>query len=1002
MQITSGSLVVRKNGSKEPGQVQIVKPSKMAVVVFPSGTVSIHIDDLEVREVESHDSSLRLGKVDTEILRERASYLSHAHRYDPRSSISSARIDPMPHQIFATYRATKKVAPTMLLADEVGLGKTIEAALILKELRARKLVERVLILAPASLTIQWQGELSGKFNENFEVFDGNAVKHFGRGNKNAWQERDLVIASLPFASGKRQSEDIIAAGWDFIIVDEAHKVRRQKIGNSYKETAAYTLVNELKDLSSSRGLLLLTATPMQLNEYELYSLIELIEPGLYPTFNSYLEVSQTLPQMNDMMREYLKWPHMNKTHRQKFLTKHSRFLLTLGMVPPSIEVDDIEDELDILAQKHPLSEVMIRNRKKELDIGSERIARRFPVKQSPQELEIYEEVETYLRYGHNLAEKEKKNAIGFLMAQYYRMLTSSSSSLRISMQIRAENLKSQLGKERQTSRAAQKSIEELEDPLEATDLEAIVTQSLGTQEEIKKEILWLEDLANKLGLIRDTKAQVLLDILEEINDNEPGAKVLIFTQFTRTQSFLLDVLEKQHGYDVAIFNGKLKVDEKEREITRFKNKAQILISTEAGGEGRNLQFSHYLINYDLPWNPMKVEQRIGRLDRIGQKHPVVIYNLAYEDTIEDRVLELLTDRIGIFEKSVGSLDPILGDVESNIREAVFKDVKAAKHQFSQLSQDLESQVLNARASEAKREDLMMDRMSLRRDYVNRILEKDPLADHNVLKDLVLNSLPEIGGEIHVHPDGGYQAVLSRELKIELQIAAGRVHGFFDPNFSSENGEMEFFAFGNRFIDGIMDKMLRIPYSGVGGRVANDVKSGDHLEVVYQFRFGGVRPSAKIVRFIVQEAGSVVLEEDKKIDLSGTSIEIDVPHWANSRFAEIESIVEKMQVDFRNESLAEFDGIQREEKLRASRVFDQLRIRNQESLDTEMIWWNANKDSEDPKVQKVLPARKGRITKLEKRISSVELELESAISIIEMKVPEIEFERMWISMVRGAQ
>jgi hypothetical protein len=242
--------------------------------------------------------------------------------------------------------------------------------------------------------------------------------------------------------------------------------------------------------------------------------------------------------------------------------------------------------------------------------------------------------------------------------------------------------------------------------------------------------------------------------------------------------------------------------------------------------------------------------------------------------------------------------------------------------------------------------------------------------------------------------------LSRELKIDLQIAAGRVHGFFDPNFSSENSEIEFFAFGNRFIDGIMDKMLRIPNSGVGGRIAADIESGDHLEIVYQFRFGGVRPSAKIVRFVTRNSGPMMIEEDKKIDLSGSPIAIEIPNWVNSRFSEVESIVEQMQVDFRNQSLAEFDGIQSEEKLRASRVFDQLRIRNQESLDTELIWWNANKDSVDPKIQKVLPARKGRISKLEKRISSVELELESALAMIEMKVPEIEFERMWISMIRG--
>jgi superfamily II DNA or RNA helicase len=947
--------------------------------------------------VESH---LSLGDPNVEVIRQRAKYLSHAHQYDELSSVSSSRIDPMPHQIFATYRATKKIVPTMILADEVGLGKTIEAALILKELRARKLVERVLVLTPASLTLQWQGELAGKFNEQFEVFDGSSVKHFGRGNKNAWLERDLVIASLNFATGKKQAENIVAAGWDLVIVDEAHKVRRQMIGRSFKETVAYTLVNDLKDSSTLKGLLLLTATPMQLHEYELYSLIELIEPGLYPTFNSYLQVASKLPQMNNMMREYLKWKQMSSDQRQNFLNEFGDFLAELGMVVPDLQMEDVDAELDILAKKHPLSEVMIRNRKKELEIQSERIARKFLVRQSPEEEEVYSDVETYLRFEYDLAQKDKNNAIGFLLANYYRMLTSSSASLRTSMLARKDKLEKQLGTSAATPTLRAPNIGEIVDPIEATDLDGVSFQTPGGQAQIQREINTLKDIASKLGKIKDSKAQALIDILKAINTEEPGAKVLIFTQFIVTQNYLRDVLQRQHGYDVAIFNGRLRADEKEHQIARFRSNSQILISTEAGGEGRNLQFSHYLINYDLPWNPMKVEQRIGRLDRIGQTHPVVIYNLAYEGTVESRVLEILTMRIGIFERSVGSLDPILGDVESNIREAVLLDARTASAQLEKLGSDLEKQILDARAADARRDDLMMDRMSLRRDYVNKILETGPMADHLLLKEILVESLPDIGGEIHSHPEGGYQVVLGRDLSRELGIHEGRILGTFDPSEAASATDLEFLAFGNQYLDALIAHMAAIPNTGMGAREVSDVGPGEYLEVVYQFRFGGLQPLANLIRVVAPPEGEIRYDINQKIDVSGKPYQASESLWVEARFADIEKAAEQMQIEFREQCLNDFARIQNQEKLRVSRVYEQMRIKNQESLDDNLDWWQRNAKSEDPKIQKILPARKGRIEKLKNKNAAIANELETTMARIDSKMPEIEFEILWTSLVRG--
>ncbi|MHB1593333.1 MAG: DEAD/DEAH box helicase [Streptosporangiaceae bacterium] len=172
--------------------------------------------------------------------------------------------------------------PRMILADEVGLGKTIEAGLIIKELRARELVNRVLIVVPASLTLQWQSELKLKFNEDFEVIDGAAAQYLGRSGANPWMARPNVICSLPFASSPKRAEQIVEAEWDLVIFDEAHRVRRTGTGGGKsRSTLAYRLADELKEMVN--GLLLLTATPMQVHPFELYSLIELVEPGLFPT-----------------------------------------------------------------------------------------------------------------------------------------------------------------------------------------------------------------------------------------------------------------------------------------------------------------------------------------------------------------------------------------------------------------------------------------------------------------------------------------------------------------------------------------------------------------------------------------------------------------------------------------------------------------------------------------------------------------------------------------------
>src|SRR5258708_5137526 len=362
----------------------------------------------------------------------------------------------------------------MILADEVGLGKTIEAGLIIKELRARELVSRVLIIVPASLQLHWQSELRSKFNEEFEVLDGAAVQYLGRGGANPWMARQNIICSLPFATTPRRAEQIIEAEWDLVIFDEAHRVRRSLQGASKtRATLAYRLADELKELVN--GLLLLSATPMQVHPFELYSLIELVEPGLFPTFRVYDSRRGFLPRLNALMKALVGWNALSDADQAAAAEASAELLDDLGIPVTragSLLADDQEREhlMDVLISKHPLAAALVRNRKAEVGGFTPREARTVPVTLEEDELTLYQEVTDYLREGYNRARADKNLALGFVMVTYQKILASSSHAVRQSFRRRIARLREQL-KAVASSKAkplSENYLEELRDAEEAT------------------------------------------------------------------------------------------------------------------------------------------------------------------------------------------------------------------------------------------------------------------------------------------------------------------------------------------------------------------------------------------------------------------------------------------------------------------------------------------------------------------------------------------------------
>ncbi|MGE7953919.1 DEAD/DEAH box helicase [Lysinibacillus xylanilyticus] len=448
-------------------------------------------------------------------------------------------LKPLTHQLEAAETVIERMNGKAILADEVGLGKTIEAGLILKEYLIRGLVKRVLILAPASLINQWIEELNIKFH-----IPAIAYK------KNVPIERyDVLIMSMDTAKKSPHKERIYEQDYDMIIIDEAHKLKNHK-------TQIYEFVQSLK----KKFCLLLTATPIQNDVFELFYLISLLKPGHlgnYDTFQSAFSASKHDLEHNDYLKELV-------------------------------------------------NQVMVRNRRE--DTGIEWTNRRVqivPIQFTKEEAEVYDLLGTL------------QNTGSFSLITLRKEMCSSkeATALTLSKMLEEDNAQSQ-------------------------EVEAI--------------------LAKLMALEVNSKANKTLEIIEQAQD-----KVIIFTEYRATQIYLQWYLHSK-GITSVLFNGKFNKNKRDYMKHLFKEKAQVLIATEAGGEGINLQFCHHVINYDLPWNPMKLEQRIGRVHRLGQEHDVHIYNLAIANTIEENILALLHTKIDVFEKVVGDLDAIL----SNFKESV--------------------------------------------------------------------------------------------------------------------------------------------------------------------------------------------------------------------------------------------------------------------------------------------------------------------------------------------
>lgn len=480
-----------------------------------------------------------------------------------------SQLTPLPHQLEVAKQVVENMNGKAILADEVGLGKTIEAGLVLKEYMIRGLVKKALILVPASLVSQWEMELNTKF----------FIPAVAQRKSYVWEQCDVVVSSIDTAKRNPHRDIIFQQSYDMVIIDEAHKLKNSKTKN-------YEFVQSLK----KKFCLLLTATPIQNRVSEIFNLVSLLKPG-----------------------------HLGS--ESAFYGKYKK------------DARSIDDDKHL---RELVNKVMIRNRREDTGIEwTKRHVETIPIEFTNEEQELYDSI-------HLL----KDNSNGTVSSPFSVMtLQREACSSREAVYYTLKNM-----------------------------LKRQETPSALFEQKVASIIKKVEAVTS------NSKAEKTLELIKKIND-----KVIVFTEYRATQLYLQWFLQ-QHGISSVPFRGGFKRGKKDWMRELFEKKAQVLIATEAGGEGINLQFCNHIINFDLPWNPMRLEQRIGRIHRLGQEKDVMIYNFAIKDTVEDHILKLLYEKINLFEKVIGDLDDILTKLDFGKVEDHLVDI------FSQSSSEGEMKI----------------------------------------------------------------------------------------------------------------------------------------------------------------------------------------------------------------------------------------------------------------------------------------------------------------------
>ena len=639
-------VIVRPNGpnSVEAGLVGLETQSFRTVTL-----TSADMDNLKITDphptYDGDGNLLRLGL--------QAYSMGIAHEFDPYFGLSISRVDPLPHQLEAVYEYFMKLPSVrFLLADDAGAGKTIMAGLLIRELKLRGLAERVLVVCPANLTFQWQREMFEKFDQQFHVLRGSNIRdQFGM---NQWLDNNQIITSLDLA----KREDILAglrqATWDLVIIDEAH---RMSASDESHKSQRYRLGELLRD--SADNILLMTATPHRGDPRNFTLFLQLLDQDAYADVKSIEEA-------------------MAKRRAPFYLRRTKEAMVYF----PERQEDGEWATMPVFTKRIP--------RTADFNIEGD-------------ELELYKDVTDFVKRQSRRAaaqgDDRRAHAIGFLMSMYQRRLASSTRSMKKSLENRARRLEERLAQAQELASHAPPVLPDLEDIEEMDEhererleeiLDAITLAESADQ--VRDEISELQALAVQAGKVEESGVEAKLRRLHGILQEEgffddPDQRLLIFTEFRDTLDYLMEKLQAW-GFRAGNIHGRMNPGSRDDPGTRlfveqqFKDgDIQVLVATEAAGEGINLQCCHILFNFDIPWNPNRLEQRMGRIHRYGQRSDCLIFNFVATNTIEGRVLDRLLSKLQEIRDALDddAVFNVVGEVlPANQVERVLRDYYAGK------------------------------------------------------------------------------------------------------------------------------------------------------------------------------------------------------------------------------------------------------------------------------------------------------------------------------------
>ena len=685
----------------------------------------LQLTEAQLAQVEIIDAHAltRVERAEDLFLTVEAHRLRLAHQFDPQLAVSVSQVDPLPHQIEAVYHyVLQSPRIRFLIADDPGAGKTIMAGLILKELQLRRLVQRVLIVAPGHLKYQWQREMKERFSETFTIMDRGILNNTW--GANAWEEHNNCITSTDFIKQDEIRESLRSVRWDLVIVDEAHKMSaylyETKKQRRVEKTKRYRAGEVLSQ--QTEHLLFLTATPHKGDEENFRLFLDLLRPG---------------------------------------------FFASKELLQASIEAGD--------------NPIFIRRLKEDMrhfdgrPIFPPRHVHSVRFRLTEAERELYNGVTRYVQDYFDQAKEHR--SISFALMILQRRLTSSTHAVYRSLQRRKARLEELLAlpekiqqEQEDYLRARNLTSEEIDDlpEDERVDIEARLEHLTIAQniEQVRQEIDELEPLIAQAEAVRAQAVESKLAALrDDILDNLGARKLLIFTEFKDTLEYLAGTGEAEHplgklrewGYDVVTIDGSLNMDARIEAEHAFRDRAQIMVATEAAGEGINLQFCSLMVNYDIPWNPNRLEQRMGRIHRYGQNYEVHIWNLIARDTREGQILDRLFEKLDQMRKALGSdrVFDIIGEMLPGTRlDELLRDAIFNQRRMEDIEAHIEA--VNVTGMRQTMEEAFLTGLATRHiDYTG--LQRETLtAEENRLvpeyvEDYFLRAFRRLGGEVRKRP-----------------------------------------------------------------------------------------------------------------------------------------------------------------------------------------------------------------------------------------------------------